>query len=290
LHGRCGRGRRVMHHSAHTWHSHWHSRHSRHHWWPHHSRHSHGHSRHSWHSRHSRHTHWLVHSLLLLHHLHLSLSHLLSLHLLLVHHGCLVLLLGHHWRWCHSWSHHLRMSHRLRHSWHWRSHHWLLHWHAATHLHSMRHSLLLDHHHVLVSLHHHHLLLLDCLHVSHWKSSTHHLLLVHHHGVLSWVELSSVSSLSCLVLLSVLLHLLEGTLLLNHSLLSFKHFKSGIVSFFFSFFDLICKKSELSTFDGQWVLFVVVGRESKNNIFIFLILEFTFVMACIKHFFDNAKW
>jgi len=101
------------------------------------------------------------------------------------------------------------------------------------------HLLLLDHHHVLVSLHHHLLLLLHCHHVSHVMTSSHHLLLSHHHMMLSWVEVSSIGSLSGLVGYSVLLHLLEGSLLRNHTLLSFQLSDSSLISVFLSFFYLV---------------------------------------------------
>ena len=103
----------------------------------------------------------------------------------------------------------------------------------------MGHLLLLDHHHVLVSLHHHLLLLLHCHHVSHVMTTSHHLLLSHHHMMLSWVEVSSIGSLSGLVGLSVLLHLLESSLLRNHTLLGFQLSNSSLISIFLSFFYLV---------------------------------------------------
>lgn len=221
---------------------------------------------HAWvsHSRmHSWHSHWLLHPLhLSLLHLHLSLSHSLLLLLLLHHASCLLLC---HWVWrSHTWSHHCWGSHWLSthwrcHSWHWGSHHWLLHWHTSTRSHSVGHLLLLNHDLVLVSLHHHHLLLLNSLHMCHLiHTTTHHSLLMHHHVMLCWVELSSVGSLSSLILLSILLHLSECSLLGDHLLLTPESSQGVFITLCFSFLNLMSKETKLSRFDGEWVLLVVV--------------------------------
>jgi hypothetical protein len=64
--------------------------------------------------------------------------------------------------------------------------------------------------------------------------------------MLSWVEVSGIGGLSSLVGLSVLLHLLEGSLLRNHTLLGFKLCNSALISIFFGFFDLMVKETHLS--------------------------------------------
>ena len=262
----------------------------------HHHRRSHHTAWHSWvHSWHSWHSWWSHHLLLL--HLHLSLSHHRSLLLLSLHHHCLLL---RHWVWSnHSWHHRRsgRWMHWCWHSWghhllrHSRFHHWLLHWHTSSRSHSVGHLLLLNHHHVLVSLHHHLLLLLDCHHVSHVMTTSHHLLLSLHHHMLSWVEVSGIGSLSRLVGCSVLLHLLESSLLRNHTLLGTKLGNSSLISIFLSFFYLVFQETELALFDSKWVLFIIVCREGQANLVIALISKFWLsVSTSIKASLEWSKW
>jgi hypothetical protein len=121
--------------------------------------------------------------------------------------------------------------------------------------------LLLDHHHLLVPLHHHLLLLRDSLHVPkvHAHASAHHLLLLHHHHMLAWIELGCVSCLTSLVLLGVLLHLLEGSLLRDHALLKFELLNLRVITLFLCLLDLEVKHSELPLLDGKWVLLVIIS-------------------------------
>ena len=253
------------------------------------------HHGHTW-SHHVRVVHHVGvhHSLLLLLHHHLLLSHPC---LLLSHHG---LLLGSHWVHCHClclsglslslslgslslghgssrvWLHH-RSSHRswcwhawLRsncwihhHGWSWCSHHPILEVWIVHCLHSV-------HHHLLLSLHHGVLVL------------NNHLML--HHGMVGSVCVGNlccmlhrvvschVVCLSDCVCLCVTLNLLEETLLLNLFLLLSKSVEGFFITIFLCLSNLEFKKSSLPFLDCQWVLFVIVSRESQAEFLVILVL------------------
>lgn len=114
------------------------------------------------------------------------------------------------------------------------------------------------HHHLLLSLHHGLLVLSHHIHMSDSVG-----LLMHLNLVLNWVEGLGVSSVSCLVLIIILLHLLEHTAatLLGTALLVFQHFDSLFVSIGFGLFNLELENSQLSFLDGQGILLIVIGWE-----------------------------
>ena len=102
-------------------------------------------------------------------------------------------------------------------------------------------------------------------------------MVVHHHlhlllgcvmmleSSLCWEVLLFVVLLSHLVLVGVVLHLLEESLVLHSFFLLLQHFNCLLISIRLSSFDLHLKQSDLSCFSCQRVFFVVVRRETESK-------------------------